>query len=73
MIRDVHTATPGKIVSFDADKCEVTVLPFARFKKPDGTMTDFPAVSHVPVYFMQGAAQGATIVFPVKKDDEYCI
>jgi len=73
MIRDVHTATPGKIVSFDADKCEATVLPFARFKKPDGTMMDFPAISHVPVYFMQGAAQGATIVFPVKKDDECLI
>ena len=73
MIRDVHTATPGRIISFDPDKCEATVLPLARFKKPDGTMMDFPPVSSAPVFFMQGSGQGATIVYPVKSGDECLI
>jgi len=72
-IRDLHTATPGKITAFDPDKCEASVLPYARFKKPDGTMMDFPSISRAPVFFMQGASQGATIVYPVKSGDECLI
>ena len=69
-LRDVHTVIPGKIVTFDPDKCEASILPFGKFKKPDGVMMDYPQLNEVPVYIIQGSGQTATIVYPVKKDDE---
>jgi hypothetical protein len=72
MIRDVHTALPGKVVTFYPDRCEADVLPYGKYKKPDGGTLDFPKVPGVPVYFPQGAGQTATIVYPVKPGDE-CI
>lgn len=69
-IRDLHTVIPGKIESFNPDKCEASVLPYGKFKKPDGSMIDYPKLSGVPVYIMQSSSQTATIVYPVKKDDE---
>ncbi|MDR1687266.1 MAG: hypothetical protein LBS21_01480 [Clostridiales bacterium] len=73
MIRDVHTAVPGKIVSFDPEKNEAAVQPTAKFRKPDGTQIDFAQINHVPVMFMQSAKQTATLVYPVRKDDECLI
>ena len=69
-MQGVHTALPGKIVSFNAKACEADVLPSGKFKKPDGTFIDFPKIPGVPVYFPQGAGQGAVIAFPVMDGDE---
>jgi len=69
-LRDVHTILPGKIVTFDPDKCEASILPYGKYKKPDGSMMDFPQLNEVPVYVMQGSEQTATVVYPVKPDDE---
>jgi hypothetical protein len=69
-IRGVHTMIPGKVVTFDPDKCEADILPCGKFKKPDGEFMDFPRINGVPVYFPQGAGQTATIVYPVKAGDE---
>ena len=69
-LRDVHTLIPGKIVTFDPDKCTASVLPFGKFKKPDGSMMDYPQLNEVPVYVMQGSEQTATVVYPVKPEDE---
>ena len=71
-LRDVHTILPGKIVAFDPDRCEASILPYGKYKKPDGSMIDFPQLNEVPVYIMQGSGQAATVVYPVKPDDE-CI
>ena len=68
-LRGIHTAMPGRIVSFDAAKGVATVKPAMKFKKPDGKTMDFPQVTGVPVVFPQGAGQGATIAFPVKPGD----
>ena len=68
-LRDLHTVIPGQIVSFDPDKGEAAVLPSGKFKKPDGSFMDFPQISDVPVYFIQGATQTATVVYPIKKGD----
>ena len=70
IVRDVHTAVPCKIVSFDPDKCEASVQPTAKFRKPDGSTIDFPQVHEVPVYFPQSAMQGITFVYHIKPDDE---
>jgi len=72
-IRDVHTALPGKIVSFDPAKCEATVLPSGKFKKPDGSMMDFPQIFGVPIMFLQSAGQTATIAYPVRANDQCSI
>ena len=71
-IRDIHTVLPGRIISFDPDKCEAVVLPYAKFRKPNGKIMDFPQISEVPVYIMQGCGQTATVVYPIRPNDD-CI
>jgi len=73
LLKDVHTSIPGKIVSFNPDKCEASILPSVKFKKPDGSQIDYPRLNEVPVYVMQGSGQTATIVYPVKPGDECLI
>ena len=68
-INEIHTAMPGKIVSFDASTGLATVLPYMRYKKPDGTTIAYPQITGVPVLFPQGNSQSATIVYPVKDGD----
>lgn len=68
-LQDVHTAIPGKIVSFDTATGLATVLPTMKFKKPDGTTMDFPQITGVPVVFQQGSGQKATVAFPVNAGD----
>ena len=50
---DMHTALPGEIKSYDPGKGVATVLPKAKFTKPDGSTMDFPEISGVPVMFPQ--------------------
>ena len=69
MIRDMHTMIPGKIVSFDADKCEATVQPIAKFRKPNGELLDYAQINNVPVYFPQASGQNVIIAYPVREND----
>ena len=71
-LQNVHTVLPGKIVTFDADKCEATVKPTAKFRMPDDSQRDFPDIFEVPVFFPQAIGQKATFVHVVRPDDE-CI
>lgn len=68
-IRGIHTAMPGKIVSFDPAKCIASVKPAMKFKRPDGRTMDFPQITGVPVVFPQGASQNCVVAFPVKAGD----
>jgi len=68
--RDMHTALPGRVISFQPDKCEADVMPCGKYKKPDGKMVDYPKLSGVPVFVMQSLGQAATIAFPVRQGDE---
>lgn len=63
----MHTALPGKIVSFDAGTGLASVQPVAKFKKPNGETMDFPEVSGVPVVFPQSA--NVAIAWPIKPGD----
>lgn len=72
-IRDVHTAVPGKIVTFDPDKVEATVQPTAKFRKPDGTQIDFPQIFEVPVFFPQAIKQKMTFTWHIEPGDEVTI
>ena len=68
--QNIHTVLPGKIVKFDADKCEAQVTPTAKFWKPDATKIDYPDIFEVPVFFIQGIGQKVTITHVIKPDDE---
>jgi len=69
-LRDLHTVLPGRVVSFDPSKCEASVQPYGKYKMPSGAMMDFPQLNEVPVYTMQGSAQTAVFVYPIKSGDE---
>ncbi len=68
-LNNLHTAIPGKIVSFDTSTGLATVLPVMKFKKPDGSTIDFPQITGVPVIFPQAAGQQITIAYPIKAND----
>lgn len=68
--KGIHTFIPGKIISFDPDKCQATVLPLMKFKKPDNTLMDYPQITGVPVWVLQSMGQNATVAMPVKPNDE---
>ena len=70
IVREVHVALPGKILSFDPGKQEARVKPAAKYRKPDGGLIDFPDISHVPVLFPQGMGRAATICWKLEPGDE---
>ena len=69
MIEEIHTAIPGEIVAFDADKGLATVRPIMKYRKPDGESIDYPNISGVPVVIPQASGQAVTIAFPIKSGD----
>lgn len=69
VMNGIHTACPGKIVSYDSNTGLATVQPILKFVKPDGETMDYPPIPGVPVLMPQGNGQKATIAFPVKPDD----
>lgn len=75
-LKDLHTAMPGIIQSFDHETQLATVQPAVRriFKSVDDesvetlVATDLPILINVPVLYPGGG--GFHLTFPVKKDDE---
>lgn len=68
-VSGIHTAVPGKIVSFDPAKMLATVQPEMSLLKKDGSKLAYPQITGVPVVFPQSAGQGATVAYPVKEGD----
>lgn len=66
---DIHTALPGKIVSYDSDNCTVTVSPIGKYITSDGVELDYPMITEVPVIFPCCQSIGTGIAFPLKKGD----
>ncbi len=74
-LKDLHTASPGIIESFNPSTQLATVQPAIRriFVTRDGdteilTPSDLPLLINVPVIYPRGG--GFSITFPVKKGDE---
>lgn len=65
---NVHTAFPGVVVKYDAEKRRADIQPSIKRKLPDGEFVDFPVIPDVPVKF-PGSKQ-YTLCFPLEKDDE---
>lgn len=68
-MRSIHTAFPGKIVSFDPETGLATVLPEMMYKAPNGSSFPYPQISEVPVMFPQSCGQEASIAYPIKAGD----
>lgn len=74
-LKDLHTALPGIIETFDAAKQLATIQPAIRriFVTRDGEQeilvpSDLPILINVPVIFPRGG--GFSLTFPVAKGDE---
>ena len=50
---DIHTAVPGKILSYDPAKGQATVKPTMKFTTKGGNILDYPQITGVPVVFQQ--------------------
>jgi hypothetical protein len=73
VVNDIHTAIPGKIVSYNANKCTVTVNPVGKFITSDDVELDYPTITEVPVVFPVCQSTGTGMAFPVKKGDSCLI
>lgn len=71
-IDNIHTALPGKIISFDSEKCTAKVKPIGRFLTPEDELMDYPIITEAPVMFPFCAKVEAGIFFPVKPGD-FCM
>lgn len=74
-LKDLHTAMPGIIISFDSVNQLASVQPAIKrvFKAIDGekeilTPTDLPLLINVPVQFPRGG--GFSMTFPISPGDE---
>lgn len=64
---NVHTAFPGKIVTYDYTQKRASIQPQIDKKYTDGTTQPMPILNNVPVVFPY--ASGASITFPVNEGD----
>ena len=65
---NMHTAFPGVVVKYDAEKRRADIQPSIKRRLPSGEYAEFPVIPDVPVLF-PGSKQ-YTLSFPLEKDDE---
>ena len=70
-ISEIHTAMPGKIISFDPSTCTATVKPTLMYYTADDDILEYPLITGVPVFMPR--AGSAQITYPVKADDSCLI
>lgn len=69
IVSEIHTAVPGKIISFNPGTGLATVQPAAKRHIPDGRAVSYPVISGVPVMFPSSGNGLASMTFPVKEGD----
>lgn len=70
VVDDIHTALPGKILSFNAKRGYVSVKPYGKYITQDEIELDYPVITEVPVIFPYSSSTDTGIAFPVKKGDD---
>ena len=65
----VHTALPGKIVSYSPATNRAQVQPFGKYKLDDGRSFDYPVIHNVPVQFPMGCGGSSGVTFPLRAGD----
>ena len=73
VMNDIHTALPGKIVSFDPAKGVASVQPKGRYITVDGASLEYPVISDVPVVFPYCQYFNMGMAFPVRPNDNCLI
>ena len=66
-LSSVHTALPGKVVSYDEGKHRAKVKPATRMLIDNGVQIELPELLDVPVIFP--SAKSFDLEFPLDKDD----
>lgn len=66
-LSSVHTALPGKVVSYDSSKHRARVKPVIRMLMDNGVKIELPELLDVPVVFP--SAKSFDLEFPLDKDD----
>ena len=72
VVNEIHTALPGKIVSFDAEKGLAIVKPIGKYVTSNNKSLEYPEISEVPLVFLYSSQAEVGICFPVKTGDS-CI
>ena len=70
-ISGIHTASVGKIVSYDSGSGLAVVKPSINYKTSSGDIYEYPAIVNVPVFFPTGGS--ASITYPIKAGDDCCL
>lgn len=68
-VKGIHTAMPGKIVSYAAGSNRASVQPNGNFKADDGRNIPYPVIHNVPVQFPLGMGGAAGLTFPIVPGD----
>lgn len=66
---NLHTALPGKIVTFASGTNRASVQPVGNYKAKDERRIPYPVIYNVPVIFPTGAGGTAGITFPINPGD----
>ena len=69
VLEGVHTAIPGKIVSYDPATGLATVKPIMKYTTPDGDSISYPDISGVPVVYQRFRNQESVMAFPISAGD----
>ena len=72
VVNDIHTAIPGKIVSYDSLNNLAVIQPVGRFMTMNKKSLEYPRLTDVPLAFPYSQNAGVGITFPVKAGDS-CI
>lgn len=67
IMKELHSAIPGIVQSFNADTQTASIKPAIRSRK-DGKPVDVPLLTDVPVFFPGGAS--GYITYPISEGDE---
>lgn len=67
-VKRLHTALPGRVLSFDPQWQTASVQPLIDQVLVDGTRVPLPVLADVPVQFPRGG--GFVLTFPVRPGDE---
>lgn len=70
VMEELHTAIPGKFLSYDPDTGMAEVKPYGMFRAPTGKNMEYPVLTEVPVILPQCSSLGVEIAFPIQAGDD---
>ena len=68
-VSKIHTAMPGRVVSYDPSTNRASVQPNGDYKSEDGRNIQYPIIHNVPIQFPMGQGGTAGITFPINAGD----